>query len=313
MRKKKRSWITTVILLLILLFGLSLLLYPTISNQWNKRRSSHAIAVYEQVMQDTGEEARAQMLQEADDYNRALASVGLRWELNEEQRATYNQMIGEIGDGMFGYIEIERISCRLPVYHGTSESVLQTGIGHIEGSSLPVGGESSHCLLSGHTGLPSARLFTDLPDLEIGDRFILYTLDRIMTYEVDRINIVLPYELDLLRIEPGEDLCTLITCTPYGINSHRLLVRGHRVENDAKSEVVRVSGNAVKIDPLLVACVTAAPVLLVTFTVLLISDSRKSRKRRKRKAGKSSDPEEPSKPDEPSENSLRKEEESDET
>lgn len=275
MKKKKKNFITTIILVLILVFGLSLLLYPTISDQWNKRRSSQAIAVYEQALENSDEEERAQMLLEAEDYNRDLAQSGIQWQPDETLLARYNATLNAMGDGMFGYIEIQKINCRLPVYHGTSETVLQTGIGHIEGSSLPVGGESTHCLLSGHTGLPSARLFTDLSQLTEGDRFLLYTLDRVMTYEIDRINIVLPYELDLLRIEPGEDLCTLTTCTPYGINSHRLLVRGHRVENDAEAEVVRVSGDALKVDPLIVAAVAAAPVLLLTFTALLVSDSRK--------------------------------------
>ncbi|MBQ3355742.1 MAG: class C sortase [Oscillospiraceae bacterium] len=275
---KKKSWLTTVILVLVLLFGLSLLLYPTISDRWNKRRSSQAIAVYEQALENTGEDELARLLEAADAYNRELAVSGIRWTPDEQLLARYNETLNALGDGMMGYVEIQKINCRLPIYHGTSESVLQTGIGHIEGSSLPVGGESSHCLLSGHTGLPSARLFTDLSELTVGDRFRLYTLDRVLTYEVDRINIVLPYELDLLRIEPGEDLCTLTTCTPYGINSHRLLVRGHRVENDAEAEIVRVSGDALKVDPLIVAAVMAVPALLLTFTALLLSDSRKKRK-----------------------------------
>lgn len=288
MKKKKRSYLTTIILVLILVFGLSLLLYPTLSDQWNKRRSSQAIAVYEQALENTGEDVRAQMLLEAEEYNRSIAPYGIRWKLDDAQRARYDATLNALGDGMFGYIEIQKINCRLPIYHGTSESVLQSGIGHLEGSSLPVGGESSHCLLSGHTGLPSARLFTDLSQLTEGDRFLLYTLDMVLTYEVDRINIVLPYELDMLRIEPGEDLCTLITCTPYGINSHRLLVRGHRVENDAEAEVIRVSGDAIKVDPLIVASVTAAPVLLFAFTALLLSD-RKGRKVSKKDPSGSTD------------------------
>ena len=278
MKNKKTSYLTTFLLLLVLLFGLSLLLYPTLSDQWNKRRSSQAIAVYDQALENTGEDEREQMIQEAEAYNRELALRGIQWEPDEALLARYNETLNAMGNGMFGYIEIQKINCRLPIYHGTTESVLQTGIGHIEGSSLPVGGESSHCLLSGHTGLPSARLFTDLTELTEGDRFVLRTLDKVMTYEIDRINIVLPYELDLLRIEPGEDLCTLTTCTPYGINSHRLLVRGHRVENDAEAEVVRVTGDALPVDPLIVAAVTAAPVLLLAFTALLLSDRRSKRK-----------------------------------
>lgn len=275
---KKKSRITTLLLILILVIGLSLLLYPTVSEQWNKRHSTQAITVYEQALQDSGGEEREKQLLLAEEYNRDLAQTGLVWNPGEAQLARYNSTLNFIGDGMMGYIEIEKISCRLPIYHGTSEGVLQTGVGHLEGSSLPVGGESTHCMLSGHRGLPSARLFTDLAELEEGDRFVLRVLDTVLTYEVDQIRTVLPNELDALQIEPGEDLCTLITCTPYGINSHRLLVRGRRVENDEQSEIIRVSGDALPIDPLIVAPIVAAPSLLVILALVLCSDVRKKRR-----------------------------------
>ena len=184
------------------------------------------------------------------------------------------------GTGIMGYIEIPKINCSLPIYHSTSEAVLQVAVGHLEGSSLPVGGESTHCLLSGHRGLPSARLFTDIDQLEEGDSFVLRTLDETLSYQVDRIRIVLPYELDDLRIEPGEDLCTLITCTPYGINSHRLLVRGHRVENAPEARQIRVTGDAFLIDPLVVAPLAALPMLLALLIALYAGGARKRARRK---------------------------------
>lgn len=274
---KKRSPIPTIILVLILLVGLSLLLYPTVSDRWNKHHATQAITVYEQALQDSGSDAREEQHRLAEEYNRDLARTGIQWEPDEGQLARYRALLNLVGDGMIGYVEIEKIDCRLPIYHGTDESVLQIGVGHLEGSSLPVGGESTHCMISGHRGLPSARLFTDLAQLEEGDRFVLRTLDRVLTYEVDQIRTVLPYELEELQIQPGEDLCTLITCTPYGVNSHRLLVRGHRVENDSQSEVIRVTGDALPIDPLVVAPIAAAPALVLILTLVLLSDARKKR------------------------------------
>ena len=165
--------------------------------------------------------------------------------------------------GIMSYIEIPKIHCSLAIYHGTDDGVLQTGVGHIEGSSMPVGGESTHCVLSGHRGLPSAKLFTDLDKLTLGDRFLIRTLDEILTYEVDQILIVLPYEVDALKIENGKDLCTLVTCTPYGVNSHRMLVRGHRVENQEETKAVRVTADAMQIEPMIVAPIVAVPMLLL--------------------------------------------------
>ena len=173
------------------------------------------------------------------------------------------------------YIEIPNIKCSLPIYHGTDEAVLQIAVGHIEGSSLPVGGVNTHCVLSGHRGLPSAKLFSDLDKLEEGDLFMIRTLDQTLTYEVDQIRIVLPEEIDDLKIVEGEDLCTLVTCTPYGINTHRLLVRGHRVANQEDAENIRVTAEAMQVDTRIVAAFVAVPILLVLLIWLLVSTRKK--------------------------------------
>lgn len=220
MRKRKSTWV----LLIVLLIGLSLLLYPTLSNFWNSFHQTRAIA----------------------GYTEAVA-----------------------GNGIMGYVEIPAIDVELPVYHGVEDTILQVAIGHIEGSSLPVGGPDTHCVVSGHRGLPSAKLFTDLDQLEAGDLFLLHVLDETLAYEVDQIHIVEPEDTSLLEIEEGQDLCTLVTCTPYGINSHRLLVRGHRVETPDGLSAARVPGDAMQIEPLVTAPFLAVPVLLILLIWLL--------------------------------------------
>ena len=195
--------------------------------------------------------------------------------LTDEEREDYNSQLDIDGSGVMGYIEIPTIKVSLPIYHGTSDDVLQVAVGHLEWSSLPVGGESTHCVLSGHRGLPSAKLFTNLDQLAEGDLFVIRTLDEVLTYEVDRILIVLPSELQALAAEEGKDLCTLVTCTPYGVNSHRMLVRGHRVDN--QSEAVRLTADAIRIDPLLVAPIAAIPLLLALLLLLAAAPKKKSR------------------------------------
>ena len=195
--------------------------------------------------------------------------------LTDEEREDYNSQLDIDGSGVMGYIEIPTIKVSLPIYHGTSDDVLQVAVGHLEWSSLPVGGESTHCVLSGHRGLPSAKLFTNLDQLTEGDLFVIRTLDEVLTYEVDRILIVLPSELQALAAEEGKDLCTLVTCTPYGVNSHRMLVRGHRVDN--QSEAVRLTADAIRIDPLLVAPIAAIPLLLALLLLLAAAPKKKSR------------------------------------
>lgn len=231
-RRAGRSRIVTASLVLALLVGVGLLLYPTISDLWNARVQSRVVATYAEVVQGMDPEQKQELLDRARAYNRALAARAYRWELTDEQLAEYEDQLDVTGDGVMGYVDIPAIDVELPIYHGTSEAVLTVGVGHLEGSSLPVGGTGTHAVISGHRGLPSARLFTDIDQLKEGDRFYLHVLDDTLAYEVDRILTVEPDELDALAIDGGEDYCTLVTCTPYGINTHRLLVRGHRVELD---------------------------------------------------------------------------------
>ena len=235
----KKKHILTIIITVIFLAGLGFLLYPTVSNLWNRAHQSMAIAAYTQQVEKLDDSANKKMLKAARKYNESLLKQEDHWKLSEEDKKKYESLLDVSGTGIMGYIEIPKIDCSLPIYHGTDEGALQIAIGHLEGSSLPVGGKSTHCVLSGHRGLPSARLFTDLDQMEEGDIFILNVLGRKLAYEVDQIKVVLPEEISDLELEEGKDLCTLITCTPYGINTHRLLVRGHRtkyVEETAAQE-----------------------------------------------------------------------------
>lgn len=266
---------TTIFLIMILLIGLSLMLYPSVSNWWNSFHQSRAIAAYSQQVSQLDNNRYADMWDAARNYNRSLVGRENAFVLDDVQKAQYDQLLDVSGMGIMGYIEIPTLKVTLPIYHGTDDAVLQVAVGHLEWTSLPVGGESTHCVLSGHRGLPSARLFTDLDKLVVGDRFLLGVLDQVLTYEVDQILIVEPQDTDALHIEEGEDLCTLVTCTPYGINSHRLLVRGHRVETEKDARNVRVTSDAIQIEPYLVAPIVAAPVLLVLFIGLLIPKRRK--------------------------------------
>lgn len=273
--KRKASKITTWILILVLIAGLSLLLYPSVSNYWNSLHSSRAISAYAENVANLDGEQYEQMLAAAQAYNRSLAERNAGVELSEEQRTEYEKQLNVSDTGIMGYIEIPSLNVSLPIYHGTDEAVLQVAVGHLEWSSLPVGGESSHCVLSGHRGLPSARLFTDLDKLQEGDVFMLRVLDEVLTYEVDKISIVEPSQTEDLQIVEGSDLCTLVTCTPYGINTHRLLVRGHRIENQQQSKTIRVTSDALQIEPLLVAPIVAAPILLVLLLALILPKRKK--------------------------------------
>lgn len=261
--KKKKLNLTTLLFVVVLVAGLSLLLYPTISDYWNSRHQSQAISQYAEQVADLDSEQYEATWLAAQDYNAQLLGRSTGYALTDEQIEEYEQMLDISGRGIMGYIEIPEIDCSLPIYHGTNEAVLQVAIGHLEWSSLPVGGESTHCVLSGHRGLPSAKLFTNLDKMEIGDLFVLRVLDEVLTYEVDQILIVEPEDTQALLVEEGKDLCTLVTCTPYGINSHRLLVRGHRVDNLAASAAIRVTADAAQLEPLTVAPVIAAVMLLL--------------------------------------------------
>lgn len=268
--KKKTA---NIILILMFLAGLSLLLYPTVSDYWNSMHASQAVANYAEKVKDLSREQYDKMLQEAKAYNKTLAQSGGGYTLSKRQEATYESILDVTGTGIMGYIEIPTIHISLPIYHGIEDSVLQIAVGHLEWSSLPVGGKSTHCVLSGHRGLPSAKLFANLDQLVEGDTFVIRVLDEVLTYEVDQILIVEPSDVSALTIEEGKDLCTLVTCTPYGINSHRLLVPGHRVAN--QTEGIRVTSDAIQIDPLLVAPVVALPMLLALLIVLLVSGKKR--------------------------------------
>lgn len=257
---KKKA--TTVILILVFFLGLSLLLYPSISDWYNSYHQSRVVVSFAEAVSRVNDEEYREMMDAAQDYNRRLAiedRLGER--LTAEQLDDYESQLDVTGTGIMGYIEIHKIRCILPIYHGIDDGVLQIAIGHIPWSSLPIGGAGSHSVLSGHRGLPSARLFTDIDKLDEGDTFIIRTMNKVLTYEVDQIRIVQPNETYDLRIIPGEDLCTLVTCTPYGVNTHRLLVRGHRVEN--RPGLLTVTAEAIQIKPAVVAPVLAAPLLLI--------------------------------------------------
>ena len=269
MKKKNNNW-TTVFLVLLLLAGVSLLLYPSLSDYWNSMHQTRAIASYAETVSQLDTAQYDEMWKAAQESNRALSQRETAFALTDEQKTAYESLLDVSGLGVMGYIEIPGIDCSLPIYHGTEESVLQIAVGHLEWSSLPVGGEGTHCVLSGHRGLPSAKLFTNLDKLAVGDTFLLRVLDEVLTYEVDQILIVEPEQVDALGIVPGEDYCTLVTCTPYGINTHRLLVRGHRVENTPSAARMHVTADATQFDPLLVAPVLAIPVLLLLLIILLL-------------------------------------------
>ncbi len=268
MKKFLKKHLVEMILSLFLLAGLCLLLYPTVSNWWNSLHQSQAIASYVEDVENTSEEERQAIFNAACEYNERLVSRSSSFTLNEEEMAEYESTLNIGGSGVMGVIQIPSINVNLPIYHGTEEEVLQVGVGHITGSSLPVGGISTHCLLSGHRGLPSARLFTDLDQIKEGDTFIITTLDRVITYQVDQIRIVLPEEVDQLSIVEGKDYCTLITCTPYGVNTHRILIRGSRVEN-AAGDLIIVK-EAVKLPVPIVMLAVGIPLLFLVLAVLLL-------------------------------------------
>ncbi len=258
----------TVLLVLVFTAGLLLLLYPTVSNFINVSNAVKSVENYNEKISETDKKQSEEFFREAEEYNENLSLKVIP--------ANYYSKLDITGDGMMGYISIPKIGVVLPVYHGTDKKTLSFAAGHIEGTSFPVGGESTHSVITGHRGLPSAKLFTDLDELENGDRFSVTVLDKTVTYEVDRILVVKPEEVSYLEIEKGEDYMTLVTCTPYGINTHRLLVRGKRV-NDGAAEV---SLDAMKIDLTDVLLTVGLPLLAVAvvLTVVLKKRSKKNEK-----------------------------------
>ena len=288
--KKKSHRLTNLLLLLILLVGLGLVAYPEFSNYWNSFHQSRAIMSYAEKVANLDNEKYQEILDSAMEYNRSFAVKSNQWANSDDEVDWYNRELNVDGTGDMGIISIPKLNVELPVYHGTDEAVLQIAIGHIEGTSLPVGSPhpneedfddipfASHSVLSGHRGLPSARLFSDLNNMEVGDVFYITILDQLLTYQVTDIYVVEPNDSSKTALVPGMDLCTLVTCTPYGINSHRLLVRGRRVMNAKKILDVRITADAVKIDAIFVAPFFAAPVLLLmVLWIMVISTGIKRR------------------------------------
>lgn len=269
---KKRK-VITLILLGVFFVGLSVLLYPSISSYWNSKTQSKAVVDYDTIVKSLTPQDYSAVFEKAEDYNTRLAQ--LNFPLSEYASAEgYNDCLNINGDGIIGYIDIDKIQVKLPIYHGTNASVLNSACGHIEGSSLPVAGESTHCALSAHRGLPSAKLFSDLDRLETGDIFRITVLDKTYIYEVDQIKTVLPDDVSELLIEDGKELCTLVTCTPYGINTHRLLVRGHRIESE-DLRTMQVVSEAYIIDRLIVTPIVAVPIIFVLMLYVFFKPVKK--------------------------------------
>ena len=284
---KKRT-LSTIIVTLVIIVGLGLLLYPTVSDYVNSLAYRRAIVDFQRSVETLDPETYEDLLASAREYNRRLAARGgALLTLDEEQLSEYESLLDFTGTGIMGYVEIEKINVCLPIHHGTDEDVLQAGIGHLEGSSLPVGGESTHAVLSAHTGLPSAKLFTNIDQLVEGDIFTVHVLREQLTYEVDQILVVLPHETDALRIEEGQDYCTLLTCTPYGVNTHRLLVRGHRIptpeeETDPAQDALGPDdGRMFGLDTEIVMLALAV-LLAVSAAIVVIIRRRRGRTVRKR-------------------------------
>ena len=281
MKKKWMSRLMTLLIVVVFVAGLSFLLYPTVSNLWNQAHQSRAIATYTEQVEKLDDSSNKEMLKAVRKYNKELLKKADHWKLSKKDKKKYESLLDVSGTGIMGYIEVPKIDCSLPIYHGTDEGALQIAIGHLEGSSLPVGGKSSHCVLSGHRGLPSARLFTDLDQMEEGDTFILNILGHKLAYEVDQIKVVLPEEMSDLEIQEGKDLCTLVTCTPYGINTHRLLVRGHRVKyvETKVQEQKEVAKSKTDIRPVIAG---AAAGVLVLFIIIFAARRRRKHRNQQR-------------------------------
>lgn len=275
--QRMKKHLPTIILIAVFVLGFGILMYPTFANYWNSKTQTRAIATYDERMAIFKTEDYSAIWEAAEAYNKELAARGRFMSLTDEELEVYNTLIDPIDTGMMGYIVIDKINVRLPIYHTVDEGVLQIAAGHLPESSLPTGGIGNHIALSGHRGLPSALLFTDLDQLIIGDTFVLNIMDRTLTYEVDQIKIVLPEEVGDLQIVPGEDLCTLITCTPYGVNSHRMLIRGKRTANAEGPIDIHVPTDARQIDRIYVAIAIAVPILLVLFIILMVTTSKRAR------------------------------------
>ncbi len=264
----------TIFLTCIFLIGVSLLLYPVVSDLWNAKHQSRIIASYQTEVETMDHSRYQELWGAAEAYNQALQQRGSLAMPDDTQRADYDALLNVGGTGIMGYIEIPSINVKLPIFHGTDQAVLQVAVGHLEWSSLPVGGAGTHSVLSGHRGLPSATLLTHLDQMAEGDLFHIHVLDQVLTYQVDQISIVEPENVQALQPEEGKDLVTLVTCTPYGINSHRLLVRGQRMDA-AQETKTHVIADAVMVNSNLVAAAVAAPLVLVLAALVIIPKYKK--------------------------------------
>lgn len=278
-KKKRRVSFSTILLIVVLTAGAALLIYPSASDWWNSSHAYKDINNYVAKVEDMSGSDKDAYFKEAEDYNKKLTG-GPDFSLDPDEYAEYLSMLDIAGTGIMGYVQIPSINVNLPIYHTVEEKILQSAVGHIPGTSLPVGGTGTHAVLSGHRGLPSMKLFSDLDKVSEGDVFMVNVLDRTFTYQVDQIRIVLPGVVDDLRIDPGEDYCTLVTCTPYGVNSHRMLVRGTRIENLKEEAVVR--SDAKKIPGYAVIPFAAAPILALALVVMAVVGRTSGRKRKSR-------------------------------
>ena len=288
-KKKKKVSLSTILLVIILLVGLSVMLYPVISNWWNSHTQSRAIAVYQKAVEDLNEVDYKKVLNDAKEYNKKVRKLRDPF-VDYGEIPDYDDILNVSENGVMGYISIPQIRVELPIYHGTSEGVLSIAIGHLQGSTLPIGGAGNHSVISAHRGLPSAKLFSDLDQLIVGDTFTITVLKEVYTYEVEEINIVEPNQMDKLICVPGKDLVTLMTCTPYGINSHRLLVRAHRTDNLIDGGKSSVSADAVQIESMTIVPFVAAPLLVILIFYWIFSGRIK--KRRVRISGRLKTPKE---------------------
>lgn len=268
----------TGLLLSAILVGAGMLLYPVLADWWNSIHQSQAIADYDKAVEELDTSETNKLLAKAEAYNERLAKSGALWRMSDKEMREYNGLLDVAGTGFMAYLDIPKIGVTLPIYHGTSNDVLVEAIGHIAGTSLPVGGEGTHCSVSGHRGLPNAKLFTDINKLETGDLFVVTVLDRVLTYEVDQIRVVLPTEIDDLTIDPDKDYMTLVTCTPYGVNSHRLLIRGHRVDN--LPGTLKIVADAVQVRSYLVAAALAIPAVALFLVAIFVGTEKSMRHRR---------------------------------
>lgn len=273
--RKKSDIVSTIILTIILLVGLAVMLYPSFSNWWNSRVQSRAVAGYDEIVANMDDDETERLIKQAHDYNEKLSRVYAPL-VNADEVEGYDDILNISGTGIMGYITIPFIRVELPIYHGTSEEVLNIAAGHLKGTSFPVGGANTHAVISAHRGLPSAKLFTDLDRLVVGDTFTINVLGEVYTYEIEEILKVLPEQVEALDIVPNSDYVTLMTCTPYGVNTHRLLLRSHRIETKVQYNV-KIMADAVQVDPMLAVPVIALPFLIMLIVFWVMTGRKKAR------------------------------------